>query len=70
MYLVYSQARATLSVDQILPRAAYPQLDNATANLELMPMKFNATKQDKMGDRQRILLKRFREVELITNANN
>lgn len=50
-----------LSVDHVIPRAVYPQFDNVLANLELMPMRMNAAKQDKMGPRQLQLLRQFRK---------
>lgn len=49
-----------LSVDHIIPRAVRPELDNVMANLELMPQRMNASKQDKMGARQIALEKEFR----------
>jgi hypothetical protein len=42
-----------LSVDHIIPFAVIPQLDHVIANLELMPLRMNRSKGDKMGDRQR-----------------
>lgn len=41
-----------LSVDHIIPRVVVPELDNVIANLELMPMRMNAGKSDKVGERQ------------------
>jgi len=41
-----------LSVDQIIPRAVCPELDNVIANLELMPRRMNSSKRDEMGERQ------------------
>lgn len=41
-----------LSVDHIIPRAVCPELDNVIANLELMPMRMNAGKRDRIGERQ------------------
>jgi len=35
-----------------LPRAVCPELDNVIANLELMPMRANASKNAKIGSRQ------------------
>jgi hypothetical protein len=42
-----------LSVDHIVPRAVVPELDKVIANLELMPLRMNESKNDKIGDRQR-----------------
>lgn len=52
-----------LSVDHIIPRALYPQFDNVLANLELMPMRMNAAKHDKMGPRQQALLRELKVCE-------
>ena len=41
-----------LSVDHIVPRAVVPELDNVIANLELLPLRLNESKNDKVGDRQ------------------
>lgn len=41
-----------LSVDHIIPRAISPELDNVIANLELMPLRMNESKNDRIGDRQ------------------
>jgi hypothetical protein len=49
-----------LSVDHIIPFAVAPQLDKVIANLELMPLRLNIGKRDKMGERQLDLLKRLR----------
>ena len=55
-----------LSVDHIVPRAVVPELDNVIANLELMPMRMNASKNDKIGDRQREMAKRFYQAGLLS----
>ncbi len=44
-----------LSVDHIIPFAVAPSLDHVIANLELVPLKMNLKKQDKMGQRQQDL---------------
>lgn len=54
-----------LSVDHIVPRARYPQLDNVLANLEMMPMQLNRAKGDKVGHRQEYELNRFQGAGLI-----
>ena len=55
-----------LSVDHIVPRAVVPELDNVIANLELMPMRMNASKNDKIGDRQRDMAKKFYQAGLLS----
>ena len=57
-----------LSVDHIIPRAVVPELDNVIANLELMPMRMNAGKNDKVGERQLDLGKKFFEAGLLSKA--
>jgi hypothetical protein len=44
-----------LSVDHIIPFAVVPELDHVIANLELMPLRVNRNKGNKMGERQRAL---------------
>ncbi|GAA5127249.1 hypothetical protein JIN84_08955 [Luteolibacter yonseiensis] len=56
-----------LSVDHIIPRAIVPGLDNVIANLELMPLRLNQSKNDKMGDRQRDLLRKFEAAGLLAD---
>lgn len=58
--------RHQLSVDHIISRAVTPELDNVIANLELMPMRLNASKKDKIGDRQRDMAKKFHQAELLS----
>lgn len=41
-----------LSVDHIIPVAVAPELDKVIANLELLPLKMNQTKSNRIGDRQ------------------
>jgi hypothetical protein len=36
-----------------------PEVDNVIANLELMPLRMNESKNAKIGDRQRDMAKRF-----------
>ena len=55
-----------LSVDHIVPRAVVPELDNGIANLALMPMRLNAMKKDKIGDRQRDMAKKFYQAGLLS----
>lgn len=54
-----------LSVDHIIPRAAIPGLDNVVANLELMPLRMNEAKNDKLGPRQRALAYELRRAGLL-----
>ena len=56
-----------LSVDHIIPRAVVPELDNVIANLELMPLRLNESKNDKIGDRQRDLAKKLHSAGLLTD---
>jgi hypothetical protein len=55
-----------LSVDHIIPRAVCPELDNVIANLELMPLRMNESKNDKIGDRQRDMAKKFHQAGLLS----
>jgi len=56
------------SVDHIIPIAVVPELDNVIANLELLPLKLNESKNSKIGDRQRDLAKRFHAAGLLSDA--
>jgi len=47
-------------VDHIIPFAVAPQLDKVIAILELMPLRMNIGKRDKMGQRQLNLLQQLR----------
>ena len=53
-----------LSVDHIIPFSVSPQLDKVIANLELMPLRMNIGKRDRMTDRQHALAHRFRSAGL------
>ena len=55
-----------LSVDQIIPRAVVPELDNVIANLELMPLRMNEKKNATIGDRQRDMAKKFHQAGLLS----
>jgi hypothetical protein len=55
-----------LSVDHIIPRAVAPELDNVIANLELMPLKLNEGKNDKIGARQLDLARKLRKAGLLS----
>jgi hypothetical protein len=54
------------SVDHIIPRAIAPELDNCIANLELLPLKLNESKNDKIGARQIDLARKLHSVGLLS----
>jgi hypothetical protein len=56
-----------LSVDHIIPRAVCPELDNVIANLELMPLRMNESKNDRVGARQLDLARKFHEAGLLSD---
>lgn len=53
--------------ESLIPRAIGPELDNVIANLELMPLRLNQSKNDRMGDRQRDLLTKFEAAGLLAD---
>lgn len=55
-----------LSVDHIIPRTVVPELDNVIANLELMPLRINESKNARIGDRQREMAKKFFQAGLLS----
>ena len=55
-----------LSVDHIIPRAVCPELDNVIANLELMPLRMNESKNARIGDRQRDMARKFHQAGLLS----
>ncbi len=55
-----------LSVDHIIPRAVVPELDNVIANLELLPLQLNASKNATVGDRQVSLAQKFYQAGLLS----
>jgi hypothetical protein len=55
-----------LSVDHIIPRAVCSELDNVIANLELMPLRMNESKNDKIGARQLDLAKKLHSAGLLS----
>jgi hypothetical protein len=57
-----------LSVDHIIPRAVVPELDNVIANLELMPLRMNESKNDKIGARQVALGKELHAAGLLSET--
>jgi hypothetical protein len=56
------------SIDHIVPRAVAPELDNCIANLELLPLRVNESKNDKIGDRQRDMANKFHAAGLLSIA--
>jgi hypothetical protein len=56
-----------LSVDHIIPRAVVPELDNVIANLELMPLGMNESKNATIGDRQRDMARKFYQAGLLSD---
>jgi hypothetical protein len=54
------------SVDHIVPLAVAPELGNTIANLELMPMRLNASKRDRVGERQLSHARALRKVGLLS----
>lgn len=57
-----------LSVDHIIPRAVVPELDNCVANLELMPLRMNESKNSKVGSRQWSLAKQLHAAGLLSDS--
>jgi hypothetical protein len=57
-----------LSVDHIIPRAVVPELDNVIANLELLPLQLNESKNSKVGQRQRDLARKLSKAGLLRDA--
>jgi len=55
-----------LSVDHIVPLAVAPELGNVIANLELMPLRMNESKNDRIGDRQRDMARKFSKAGLLS----
>ena len=56
-----------LSVDHIIPKAVVTELDKVIANLELMPLRVNEKKIDKIGERQKSLAKKLHKAGLLSN---
>ena len=57
-----------LSVDHIIPRAVVAELDNVIANLELMPLSLNMSKNDKVTSRQVDLAKKMNTAGLLSES--
>ncbi len=56
------------SVDHIIPRAVVPELDCVVANLELLPLRVNESKNSTIGARQRDLAKKLHNAGLLSDA--
>ncbi len=56
-----------LSLDHIIPRAVCAEPDNVIANLELMPVKMNERKSDKIGPRQLDTARKLRKAGLLSD---
>ncbi len=56
------------SVDHIVPRAVCPELDNVIANLELMPFRANASKNDRIESRQVQTAEKLQRAGLLSKA--
>ena len=54
-------------MDHIIPRAIVVELDNVIANLELMPLKANEGKSDKIGERQLSLGRKLRKAGFLSD---
>ncbi len=55
-----------LCVDHIIPRAVRPELDNVIANFELMPLRMNENKNDRVGAWQVDLAPKFNKAGLLS----
>ena len=55
-------------MDHIVPRAVVPELDIVIGNLELMPLRMNESKNDKIGDRQRDMAKKSYQAGLLSKS--
>ncbi|MBE7501433.1 MAG: hypothetical protein HS113_14235 [Verrucomicrobiales bacterium] len=49
-----------------MPLAVVPELGNLIANLELIPQRMNASKRDRVGERQLSRAWRLRKAELLS----
>jgi hypothetical protein len=54
------------SVDHIIPLAVVPELDCVIANLELLPLKLNESKNAKISSRQKSLAKKLNKAGLLS----
>jgi hypothetical protein len=55
-----------VSVDPIIPCARVPDLGNVITIVQLLPLRLNESKNDKMGARQRALVKQLRRADLLS----
>jgi len=55
-----------LSVDHIIPRSVVPELDNVIANVELMPLRMDSGKRDRVGARQVDLARKLHEASMLS----
>ena len=53
-------------MDHIVPHSVAVELDNVIVNLELMPLRMNQSKGDKMGARQRDYAQKFHKAGLLS----
>ena len=59
-----------LRVDHIAPGAVVSELDNVIANLELLQLRLNESKNDKAGDRRLSHAQKLYEAGLLARAKN
>ena len=57
-----------VSVDHIIPLTVVPELDHVIANLELLPLRLNESKNSKVGRRQRSLARTLNEAGLLSQT--
>ena len=57
-----------LSVDRVVPRAVAPEVDNVIANLELMPLRKDERKRDRVGSRQVDMSRKPNKAGLLRSA--
>jgi len=55
-----------LSVDHVIPQKVVPELANVIANLQLMPLKANESKNSKVGEKQLKLGRKLHNAELLS----
>jgi hypothetical protein len=63
----YAGQEAT--VDHVIPLSVCPELDNQILNLELLPASLNASKRDKVGQRQVTFARELRKAGLISQES-
>ena len=61
-------ASLTAAGDHFIPRAIVLELDNVIANLELMPLRMNESKNDKVGARQVDTARKFNKAGLLSDT--